>query len=106
MLDALGLSLGTVARGPPAGPVLLLILHAPLDTVGRNPLRAVGHVGEEQLPDRHRLQRLIAKNPDVELPSLDVLFDDRRRPDAFVDESDALLELFVAVHDGRLGNAD
>ena len=103
---AAGLGLGKVARRPAVDAVFLLILHAPLHAVGRDALGALGHVGEEELPDRHRLQRLIAQNADVDLAAFDVLLDDRRGVDALVDEGDALLELLVAVDDGRLGDAD
>ena len=38
---------------------------------------------------------MIAEYPDVQLPALDVLLDDRGRTDARVDERDALGELLV-----------
>ena len=64
------------------------------------------HVREEQLPDRQRLQRLVAEDADVELAALDVLLDDGGGADALVDERDALLQLLVAVDDRRLRDAD
>ena len=59
----------------------------------------VGHVGEEELPHRERLQRLVAEDADVQLAALDVVLDDGCGADALVDERDALLQLLVAVDD-------
>ena len=98
--------LGQILRRAAVDPVFLLVLHAPLHAVGGDPLGVLRHVREEQLPHRQRLQRLVAEDADVELAAVDVLLDDRRRADAFVDERDALLQLLVAVDDRRLRDAD
>ena len=70
----------------------------------------VGRQGIVSFPNfgywRQRLQRLVAVDADVELAPVDVLFDERRRPNAVVDECHALVQLLVAVHHGRLRNAD
>ena len=106
VLDSLDRRRRAVVRRRRCRSVFLLVLHAPLHAVGRDPLRLGRHVREEQLPHRQRLQRLVAEDADVELAALDVLLDDRGRADAVVDERDALVQLLVAVDDRRLRDAD
>ena len=106
MLDVVEHVLGQLLRRPAVDPIFILVLHAPLHPIGRNAFRALGHVREKELPHRQRLQRLVAQNAHVQLAAFDVLFRDRRRPDALVNERDALFQLLIAVDDGRLRDAD
>src|SRR5205823_15019754 len=66
--------------------VLLLVFRVPLDAIGRDPARALRHVGEEEFPDRQYLKRLVADDANVELAPFDVLLDDCRGPDALVEQ--------------------
>ncbi len=106
MQDLVVLRLGQIERRPAVDAVLVLVVDAPLHALGRDVLRAVRHVLEEQLPHRQRLQRLVAHDADIDLAAFDVLLDDRRGADAFVDERHALFQLLVGVDHRGLRDAD
>ena len=58
------------------------------------PLRAIA---EFQLPDRERMQPVIAKDADIDLASVDELLDDGIGADLLMDEGHTLDQFLVVV---------
>ncbi len=111
-IDALGYPLDArielrrqVLGRPDRGAMALLVVEVMLELFGGDRMPDVAHRPELQLPGRQDSQPLVAQNPDIELPALDVLLGDRGSADPIMDEGDALGELLVGVDHGGLGDA-
>ena len=84
----------------------LAVIFVPLGLVRRDAMLGGLGLTERHFREWQDFQVVVADQPDIDLASLDQLFDDRGLMVFAVDELDALLETGVVFHDRRLRDAD
>ena len=77
-----------------------------LHVLAGDPRRSLGKLGEVEFNQRQHLGIIVAENGGVDFAAFNVLLNERRAVEFLVDVVDALHQLFHAVDDGAVVDAD